>query len=84
MNENFPFRLFSRARARTPPRSPRPGTLPGVGLDRKKAARVEETPKCLTTKPEHTCGWTGGNGGGTFTNSCNFLVYSEEEHRVDK
>ncbi|TNM87372.1 hypothetical protein fugu_005593 [Takifugu bimaculatus] len=54
MNENFRFRLFSRAR-RASHRSPGPGTLPGVRMDRKKAARkarVEETPKCLTTKPE--------------------------------
>lgn len=58
MNENFRFRLFSRAR--TPHRSPRPGTLPGVRLDRKKAARkarVEETPKWLTTKPEIPAAW---------------------------
>lgn len=58
MNENFRFSLFSHARTprhATPHRSPGPGTLPGVRMDRKKAARkarVEETPKCLTTKPE--------------------------------
>lgn len=52
-NERELSHLFSHAR--TPRRSPRPGTLPGVRLDHKRAARracVEGTTKCLSTKPE--------------------------------